>query len=95
MSSEMKIGSFVTSLQAKESYNEVSGIDNARKSQILISSIILLKTALDAIPLLLKVLKDANSYLLGNVYRSVSLCVLICNLIYGLLQIYFLWKRFV
>ncbi|XP_028121513.1 DNA mismatch repair protein MSH4 isoform X2 [Camellia sinensis] len=55
----------------KKVTNEVLGIDNARKSQILISSIILLKTALDAMPLLLKVLKDANSFLLGNVYRSV------------------------
>ncbi|CAL5442005.1 unnamed protein product [Camellia sinensis] len=55
----------------KKVTNEVLGIDNARKSQILISSIILLKTALDAMLLLLKVLKDANSFLLGNVYRSV------------------------
>ncbi|KAL6985997.1 MutS protein msh4 [Sarracenia purpurea var. burkii] len=51
--------------------NEVLGIDDSRKSQILISSIILLKTALDALPLLSKVLKNANSFLLGNVYRSV------------------------
>lgn len=55
----------------KKVTNEVLGIDNARKSQILISSVILLKTALDALPLLSKVLKDANSFLLGNVYRSV------------------------
>ncbi|KAF7126754.1 hypothetical protein RHSIM_Rhsim11G0009700 [Rhododendron simsii] len=55
----------------KKVTNEVSGIDNARKSQILISSVILLKTALDALPLLSKVLKDANSFLLGNVYISV------------------------
>ncbi|XP_052209555.1 DNA mismatch repair protein MSH4 isoform X2 [Diospyros lotus] len=55
----------------KKVTNEVLGIDNARKSQILISSIILLKTALDALPLLSKVLKDANSFLLGNIYRSV------------------------
>ncbi|GFZ01149.1 MUTS-like protein 4 [Actinidia rufa] len=55
----------------KKVTNEVLGLDNARKSQILISSIILLKTALDALPLLSKVLKDATSFLLGNVYRSV------------------------
>ncbi|KAI8529854.1 hypothetical protein RHMOL_Rhmol11G0006600 [Rhododendron molle] len=55
----------------KKVTNEVLGIDNARKSQILISSVILLKTALDALPLLSKVLKDANSFLLGNVYISV------------------------
>lgn len=35
--------------------NEVLGVDYARKSQMLISSIILLKTALDALPLLSKV----------------------------------------
>lgn len=31
------------------------GVDNARKSQLLVSSIILLKTALDALPLLSRV----------------------------------------
>ncbi|GLT35109.1 hypothetical protein SLA2020_095880 [Shorea laevis] len=51
--------------------NDVCGVDNARKSQVLISSIILLKTALDALPLLSKVLKDAKSFLLENVYKSV------------------------
>ncbi|CAH9134129.1 unnamed protein product [Cuscuta epithymum] len=50
--------------------NEVLVSDNARRSQILISSIILLKTALDALPLLSKVLKDAKSFLLINVYKS-------------------------
>ncbi|KAA8521355.1 hypothetical protein F0562_012026 [Nyssa sinensis] len=55
----------------KKVTNEALGIDNARKSQILISSIILLKTALDALPLLSKVLKDAKGFLLGNVYKSV------------------------
>ncbi|XP_057510615.1 DNA mismatch repair protein MSH4 [Actinidia eriantha] len=55
----------------KKVTNEVLGVDNARKSQILISSILLLKTALDALPLLSKVLKDATCFLLGNVYRSV------------------------
>ncbi|XP_012070017.1 DNA mismatch repair protein MSH4 [Jatropha curcas] len=55
----------------KKVTNEVLGIDNARRSQVLISSIILLKTALDALPLLSKVLKDAKSFLLANVYRTV------------------------
>ncbi|KAD5316754.1 hypothetical protein E3N88_16700 [Mikania micrantha] len=55
----------------KKVTNEVTGIDNARKSQLLISSIIVLKTALDALPLLSTVLKDANSFLLGNIYKSV------------------------
>ncbi|GJU39474.1 DNA mismatch repair protein MSH4 [Tanacetum coccineum] len=49
----------------------VLGIDNGRKSQLLISSIIVFKTALDALPFLSKVLKDANSFLLGNIYKSV------------------------
>nr|XP_017235753.1 PREDICTED: DNA mismatch repair protein MSH4 isoform X3 [Daucus carota subsp. sativus] len=55
----------------KKVTREVLGIDNARSSQVLISSIILLKTALDALPLLSTVLKDAKSVLLGNVYNSV------------------------
>ncbi|EEF31729.1 DNA mismatch repair protein mutS, putative [Ricinus communis] len=54
----------------KKVTNEVLG-DNARKSQVLISSIILLKTALDALPLLSKVLKDAKSFLLANVYKTI------------------------
>lgn len=41
----------------KKVTNGVLAIDNSRKSQILISSIILLKTALDALPLLSKVHK--------------------------------------
>ncbi|CAI9274278.1 unnamed protein product [Lactuca saligna] len=49
----------------------LGGIDNARKSQVVIGNIIILKTALDALPFLSKVLKDANSYLLANIYRSV------------------------
>ncbi|XP_065857824.1 DNA mismatch repair protein MSH4 isoform X2 [Euphorbia lathyris] len=49
----------------------VLGADNAKKSQVVISSIILLKTALDALPLLLKVLKDAKSFLLANVYKTI------------------------
>ncbi|CAK7356353.1 unnamed protein product [Dovyalis caffra] len=48
----------------KKVTNEVLGADNARRSQVLISSIILLKTALDALPLLSKVLKDAKAFFL-------------------------------
>lgn len=55
----------------KKITNKVMGVDNARKSQLLVSSIILLKTALDALPLLSRVLKDATSSLLANVYKSV------------------------
>ncbi|GAV72825.1 MutS_V domain-containing protein/MutS_IV domain-containing protein/MutS_III domain-containing protein, partial [Cephalotus follicularis] len=55
----------------KKVTNEVLGVNNARKSQLLIASVILLKTALDALPLLSKVLKDAKSFLLANVYKSV------------------------
>ncbi|GAB2274183.1 MutS protein msh4 [Dionaea muscipula] len=51
--------------------NEVLAVDCAKRSQILISSIILLKTALDALPLLSKVLKDAKSFLLANIYNSI------------------------
>ncbi|KAG5228944.1 DNA mismatch repair protein [Salix suchowensis] len=56
----------------KKVTNEVAGADNARRSQVLISSIILLKTALDALPLLSKALKDAKSFLLANVYKTIS-----------------------
>ncbi|KAJ4831587.1 MutS protein msh4, partial [Turnera subulata] len=55
----------------KKVTNEVVSADNARKSQELISSIILLKTALDALPLLSKVLKDAKCFLLTNVYKTI------------------------
>ncbi|XAR70476.1 hypothetical protein NMG60_11027331 [Bertholletia excelsa] len=56
----------------KKVTNEALSMDNyGRKSQILVSSIILLKTALDALPLLSKVLTDANSFLLKNVYTTV------------------------
>ncbi|XP_073029308.1 DNA mismatch repair protein MSH4 isoform X2 [Primulina eburnea] len=58
--------------KSKKVMNEVLTIDNSRRSQILISSIILLKTALDALPLLLKVLKDATCFLLKNIYNSMS-----------------------
>jgi len=44
---------------------------NGRKSQKLISDIIVLKTALDAIPFLSKVLKGAKSVLLHNIYQTV------------------------
>nr|XP_016481412.1 PREDICTED: DNA mismatch repair protein MSH4 isoform X2 [Nicotiana tabacum] len=76
--------------------NEVLASNNGRRNQIMISSIILLKTALDALPLLsqvqhhcwgqaftflyliwyndelvIQVLKEAKSCLLGNVYKSI------------------------
>ncbi|KAG5588937.1 hypothetical protein H5410_039451 [Solanum commersonii] len=57
--------------QPKRVTNEVLASDNGRRSQIMISSIILLKTALDALPLLSKVLKEAKSCLLGNVYKTI------------------------
>ncbi|KAH7659782.1 DNA mismatch repair protein MutS clamp domain-containing protein [Dioscorea alata] len=44
---------------------------NGRKCQMLISSIIILKTALDALPFLSKVLMDAKGFLLCNIYRSI------------------------
>ncbi|KAK7406282.1 hypothetical protein VNO78_07905 [Psophocarpus tetragonolobus] len=50
---------------------EVLAVDRAKKSQVLVSSVILLKTALDALPLLSKVLKDVKSSLLSNIYKSV------------------------
>ncbi|GAB4835004.1 MutS protein msh4 [Ancistrocladus abbreviatus] len=50
--------------------NEAS-FDCAKRSQILISSIILLKTALDALPLLSKVLREAKSFLLANIYNCI------------------------
>ncbi|XVF00123.1 hypothetical protein REPUB_Repub03eG0258100 [Reevesia pubescens] len=43
--------------------NVVLGVDNARKGQILISSIILLKTALDALRFLSKICKKYQSIL--------------------------------
>ncbi|XP_029127647.1 DNA mismatch repair protein MSH4 [Cajanus cajan] len=50
---------------------EALAVDRAKKSQVLVSSVILLKTALDSIPLLSKVLKDVKSSLLSNIYKSV------------------------
>ncbi|XP_054823415.1 DNA mismatch repair protein MSH4 isoform X2 [Prosopis cineraria] len=55
----------------KKVANESLVVDHAKKSQVLVSSVILLKTALDALPLLSKVLKDAKSFLLSNIYKSV------------------------
>ncbi|KAK7252687.1 hypothetical protein RIF29_36819 [Crotalaria pallida] len=55
----------------KKVTNEASSVDHAKRSQVLVSSVILLKTALDAFPLLSKVLKDAKSFLLSNIYKSV------------------------
>ncbi|XP_064976312.1 DNA mismatch repair protein MSH4-like isoform X4 [Musa acuminata AAA Group] len=55
----------------KKVTEEVLRPANGRKIQILISDIIVLKTALDALPFLCKVLKDAKSLLLHNIYRTV------------------------
>ncbi|KAK4262585.1 hypothetical protein QN277_028129 [Acacia crassicarpa] len=55
----------------KKVTNESLVVDHAKKSQVLVSSVILLKTALDALPLLSKLLKDAKSFLLSNIYKSV------------------------
>ncbi|KAL6550163.1 MutS protein msh4 [Orobanche minor] len=55
----------------KKNNNAVQANDSSRKSQILISSIVLLKTALDALPLLSKALKDANCFLLKKIYKSI------------------------
>ncbi|XP_018686477.2 DNA mismatch repair protein MSH4 isoform X1 [Musa acuminata AAA Group] len=55
----------------KKVTEEVLRPANGRKIQILISDIIVLKTALDALPFLSKVLKDAKSLLLHNIYRTV------------------------
>nr|XP_048320551.1 DNA mismatch repair protein MSH4 isoform X2 [Ziziphus jujuba var. spinosa] len=55
----------------KKVTNEVLGVDSSKKSQMLVSSIILLKTTLDALPLLSKVLKDAKSIVLANIYKSI------------------------
>ncbi|XP_017426176.1 DNA mismatch repair protein MSH4 isoform X2 [Vigna angularis] len=50
---------------------EALAVERAKKSQVLVSGVILLKTALDALPLLSKVLKDVKSSLLSNIYKSV------------------------
>ncbi|XP_072093317.1 DNA mismatch repair protein MSH4 isoform X2 [Arachis hypogaea] len=55
----------------KKVTNEALSVDHAKKSQVLVSSVILLKTTLDALPLLSKVLKDVESLLLSNIYKSV------------------------
>lgn len=51
--------------------NEILASDCGRRNQIMISSIILLKTALDALLLLSKVLKEAKSCLLRNLYKTI------------------------
>ncbi|XP_020519239.1 DNA mismatch repair protein MSH4 isoform X1 [Amborella trichopoda] len=48
---------------------DAAGLVNARKSQMLIATVILLKTALDALPLLSKALKDSKCFLLRNIYN--------------------------
>ncbi|CAM8882773.1 unnamed protein product [Rhodiola kirilowii] len=70
---ETEKGVIVTnhSLSPKKVPNEVLSDDHSKRSQVLVASIILLKTALDALPLLSKVLKDAKSFLLENIYHSV------------------------
>ncbi|KAG2636976.1 hypothetical protein PVAP13_2NG481800 [Panicum virgatum] len=55
----------------KKVMDEVLKPPNGRKSQMLISDIIILKTALDAIPFFSKVLKGAKSFLLRNIYQTV------------------------
>ncbi|KQK16202.1 hypothetical protein BRADI_1g27377v3 [Brachypodium distachyon] len=55
----------------KKITDEIPKPANGRKSQLLISDIIVLKTALDAIPFLSKVLKGAKSFLLQNIYQTV------------------------
>uniref|UniRef100_A0A0A8XX61 MSH4 n=1 Tax=Arundo donax TaxID=35708 RepID=A0A0A8XX61_ARUDO len=51
--------------------DEVLNPANGRKSWKLISDIIVLKTALEAIPFLSKVLKGAKSFLLRSIYQTV------------------------
>nr|CAB3457960.1 unnamed protein product [Digitaria exilis] len=55
----------------KKITDEVLNPANGRRSQMLISDIIILKTALDAIPFFSKVLKGAKSFLLRNIYQTV------------------------
>ncbi|KAI4315238.1 hypothetical protein L6164_028070 [Bauhinia variegata] len=55
----------------KKVTDEAFAVDHAKRSQVLVSSVILLKTALDALPLLSKVLKDAKCFLLSNIYKTV------------------------
>ncbi|KAL6640022.1 hypothetical protein ACP70R_022332 [Stipagrostis hirtigluma subsp. patula] len=57
--------------KSKKVTAEVLKPANGRRSQMLISDIIVLKTALDAIPFFSKVLKGAKSFLLRNVYQTV------------------------
>uniref|UniRef100_A0A0D3GR21 DNA mismatch repair proteins mutS family domain-containing protein n=1 Tax=Oryza barthii TaxID=65489 RepID=A0A0D3GR21_9ORYZ len=55
----------------KKDTDEVLKPANGRKSRGLISDIIVLKTALDAIPFLSKVLRGAKSFLLRNIYQTI------------------------
>ncbi|KAL6644166.1 hypothetical protein ACP70R_015774 [Stipagrostis hirtigluma subsp. patula] len=57
--------------KSKKVTAEVLKPANGRRSQMLISDIIVLKTALDAIPFFSKVLKGAKSFLLRNIYQTV------------------------
>ncbi|KAF3772432.1 hypothetical protein EJ110_NYTH57954 [Nymphaea thermarum] len=56
----------------KRAVSKTFGLLNARKSQITIAHIILLKTALLALPLLLKVLKNAKSFMFCNFCKTLS-----------------------
>ncbi|XP_031502633.1 DNA mismatch repair protein MSH4 isoform X2 [Nymphaea colorata] len=56
----------------KRAVSKTFGLLNARKSQITIARIILLKTALLALPLLLKVLKNAKSFMFCNFCKTLS-----------------------
>eukprot|EP01018_Ginkgo_biloba_P001943 Gb_27667 [translate_table: standard] len=55
----------------KKTSIEGSKFTSARRSQMVVASIILLKAALEALPLLSEVLKHAKSFLLSKIYRSI------------------------
>ncbi|KAJ3675546.1 hypothetical protein LUZ60_004588 [Juncus effusus] len=55
----------------KKVTDEILKPRNGRKSQMLINDIIVLKTALDALPFLSKVLKDAKSSVLSNIFKTI------------------------
>ncbi|KAE8683991.1 DNA mismatch repair protein MSH4 [Hibiscus syriacus] len=65
------LGTLSFLLQAKEITNEVLGMTMLRRAK-LISSIVLLKTVLDVLPLLSKVLNDARWFSLANVYKALE-----------------------
>jgi len=50
---------------------ETSTFSRARGSQIIVASILLLKEALEALPLLSEVLRHAKSFLLRKIYNSI------------------------